>query len=163
MLHNDLPAQCKQAKPGYFMKYRNPGKDASRKKMVTPSITSIMQRFVYNCSNRKSLFLFNFCIKIFSKLHNSRIEPLMADGVFWRCFHTFLGLDNAIYLAVNGTVTTLLVFIPYILNCVAKTIKAFTGLERQHFHFGVEYPFKCFKVSHKRVFTVSGRLRGTVH
>ncbi len=50
-----------------------------------------------------------------------------------------------------------------ILNCVAKTIEAFTGLERQHFHFGVEYPFKCFKVSHKRVFTVSGRLRGTVH
>ncbi len=30
----------------------------------------------------------------------------MADGLFWWCFHTFLDLDSAIYLAVNGTVTS---------------------------------------------------------
>ncbi len=41
-------------------------------------------------------------------------------------FHTFLGLDSGIYLAVNGTVTNL----PVILNCVPKTNKTFTGLER---------------------------------
>ncbi len=45
-------------------------------------------------------------------------------------FHTFLGLDSGIYLAVNGTVTSLPVFIQNILNCVLKTNKAFTGLER---------------------------------
>ncbi len=48
-------------------------------------------------------------------------------------FHTFLGLNSVIYLAVNGTVTSLPVFIQNILNCVLKTNKAFTGLER---HWG---------------------------
>ncbi len=42
-------------------------------------------------------------------------------------FHTFLGLDSGNYLAVNGTVTSLLL---NILNCVPKAIEAFTGLER---------------------------------
>ncbi len=45
-------------------------------------------------------------------------------------FHTFLGLNSVIYLAVNGTVTNLPVFIQKILNCVPKTNKAFTGMER---------------------------------
>ncbi len=64
-------------------------------------------------------------------------------------FHTFMDLDSVIYLAVNGTVTSLPVFIQNILNCVLKTNEAFTGSERhggkwkrQNFHFGVEYPFK---------------------
>ncbi len=68
-------------------------------------------------------------------------------------FHTFQDLDSVIYLAVNGTVTSLPVFIQNILNCVLKTNEAFTGSERhgvsdkwQNFHFGVEYHFKqiCF-------------------
>ncbi len=45
-------------------------------------------------------------------------------------FHTFLDLDSVIYLAVNGTVTNLLIFIQNIFNSVQKTNKAFTGLER---------------------------------
>ncbi len=45
-------------------------------------------------------------------------------------FYTFLGLDSVIYLAVNGTVTSLPVFFQNILNCVPKTNKAFTGLKR---------------------------------
>ncbi len=45
-------------------------------------------------------------------------------------FHTFLDLDSVIYLAVNGTVTSLPVFTQNILNCVPKTKWAFTGLER---------------------------------
>ncbi len=45
-------------------------------------------------------------------------------------FHTFMDLDSAIYLAVNGTVTSLPVFIQNILNCVLKTNEAFTGSER---------------------------------
>ncbi len=49
---------------------------------------------------------------------------------FVNVFHTFLVLDIVIYLAVNGTVTSLPVFIQNILNCVPKTNKAFTGLER---------------------------------
>ncbi len=44
-------------------------------------------------------------------------------------FHTFLGLYGVIYLAVNGTVTSLSVFIKHILNCVPKMNKAFTSLE----------------------------------
>ncbi len=44
-------------------------------------------------------------------------------------FHTFLDLDSVIYYAVNGTVTSLPVFIQNILNCVLKMNKAFTGLE----------------------------------
>ncbi len=49
---------------------------------------------------------------------------------FDNVFHTFLGLDSVIYLSVNGTVTSLPVFIQNILNWVPKTNKAFTGLER---------------------------------
>ncbi len=45
-------------------------------------------------------------------------------------FHTFMDLDSAIYLAVNGTVTSLPVFIQNILNFVLKTNEAFTGSER---------------------------------
>ncbi len=50
---------------------------------------------------------------------------------FGDVFHTFLGLDSDIYLAVNKTVSSLPVFIQNILNCVPKTNKAFTGLERR--------------------------------
>ncbi len=39
-------------------------------------------------------------------------------------------LNSVIYLAVNGTVTRLPVFIQNMLNCVLKMNKAFTGLER---------------------------------
>jgi len=42
-----------------------------------------------------------------------------------------MDLDTVIYLAVYGTVTGLQVFSQNILNCVPKTNKAFTGLERQ--------------------------------
>ncbi len=45
-------------------------------------------------------------------------------------FHTFLDVDSAIYLAVNGTVTSLPVFIQNILSCVPKTNEAFMGSER---------------------------------
>ncbi len=45
-------------------------------------------------------------------------------------FHTFLGIDRVIYFAVNGTVTSLPVFIQNILNRVPKMDKAFRGLER---------------------------------
>ncbi len=45
-------------------------------------------------------------------------------------FHTFLDLDSESYLAVNGTVTSLPVFIQNIVKCVPTMNKAFTGLER---------------------------------
>ncbi len=58
-------------------------------------------------------------------------------------FHTFMDLDSAIYLAVNGTVTSLPVFIQNILNCVLKTNEDFRvrndmGISEkwQNFHFG---------------------------
>ncbi len=46
-------------------------------------------------------------------------------------FHTFLGLDSVIYLAVNGTVTSLPVFIQNILISAPKTNKSFMGSEQQ--------------------------------
>ncbi len=45
-------------------------------------------------------------------------------------FYTFLDLNSGIYLAVDGTVTSLPVFIWNILNCVPKTNQAFMELER---------------------------------
>ncbi len=79
----------------------------------------------------KCRYFYFLCVhKIFLSLHKIQIEPLMADGLFWQCFYTFLCLDSVIYLAVNGTVTSLPVFIQNILNCVPGTNKAFTGLER---------------------------------
>ncbi len=75
--------------------------------------------------------LFKLCVhrmqKVFSSLHKIQIEPL---DYFDDVFYTFLCLDSVIYLAVNGTVTSLPVFIQNILNCVPRTNKAFTGLER---------------------------------
>ncbi len=63
---------------------------------------------------------------------------------FGDAFHTFLDLDSENYLAVNGAVTNIPVFIQNILNCVPKTNIAFTGLERHggkwlmiNFYFGV--------------------------
>ncbi len=41
----------------------------------------------------------------------------------------FEGFDSENCLAVNGTVTSLPVFIQNILNCVPKMNEAFTGLE----------------------------------
>ncbi len=51
-------------------------------------------------------------------------------------FHTFLGLDSAIYKAVNGTVTSLPVFIQNILKLL--TNKAFTGSEQHG-----DIPLRC--------------------
>ncbi len=93
----------------------------------------------------KSLFLF-FAYKNYSRSFitlrlNHWWQMDYSDDVS----HTFLGLDSANCLAVNGTVTSLLVFIQNILNCVLKTNEAFTGLEQHggkwlmtQFHFGVE-------------------------
>ncbi len=78
----------------------------------------------------KSLFLFYF-----RKKYSRRFITLWLNH-WWQmkysgdAFHTFMDLDSAIYLAVNGTVTSLLVFIQNILNCVLKTNEAFTGSER---------------------------------
>ncbi len=61
---------------------------------------------------------------------------IQVDATQWQMdysdvvFYSFLGLDSVIYLAVNGTVTSLPDFIQNILICVPKTNKAFTGLER---------------------------------
>ncbi len=63
----------------------------------------------------------------------SEFNEVTTDGRWTTppdAFHTFMDLDSAIYYAVNGTVTSLPVFIQNILNCVPKTNEAFTGLER---------------------------------
>ncbi len=65
------------------------------------------------------------CIRVV-RLTQNCVHSLCPGNIF----HTFLGLDGVIYLAVNGTVTSLPVFIQNILNCVPKTNEAFTGLER---------------------------------
>ncbi len=49
---------------------------------------------------------------------------------FDEVIHTFLGVDSVNCLAVNRTITSLPFLIQNILNCVPKTNRAFTGLER---------------------------------
>ncbi len=79
----------------------------------------------------ESLFFFFFLYKKYSR----RFITVRLDH-WWKieypsdAFHTFLDLDNVIYLAVNGTVTSLPGFIQNILNCVLKSNEAFTDLER---------------------------------
>ncbi len=70
-------------------------------------------------------------------------------------FHTFMDLDSVIYLAVNGTVTSLPVYIQNILNCVLKTNEAFTGPERHGgkwlmaiFILGWSIPLRTFERGH---------------
>ncbi len=61
-------------------------------------------------------------------------------------FHTFLDLDSVIYLVVNGTSQTSWFLIQNSLNCVPKTNKAFTGLERHGGKWKMEYPFKFLQL-----------------
>ncbi len=72
----------------------------------------------------KSLF---FVQNVFSSLYKRQIEPLMADGVFWRCFSYFSGSLTVQFLA---DATSIPVFIQDILNCVSKMNEAFMGSER---------------------------------
>ncbi len=83
----------------------------------------------------KLLFWVFFAYKKYSlSFITLRLNHWWQIDYFDYVFHTFLGLDNANCLAVNGTVTSLPVFFQNILNCVLKTNEAFTGLER---HGGV--------------------------
>ncbi len=43
-----------------------------------------------NCGIKSLLYIF-FVQKVFPSLHDITIEPLMADGVSWRCFSYFSG------------------------------------------------------------------------
>ncbi len=63
------------------------------------------------------------------RLIKFRLNHWWQINYFYDAFHTFLGLESVIYLAVNGTVTRLPVLIQNILNCVPKTNEALTGLE----------------------------------
>ncbi len=82
--------------------------------------------------NKVIIFIFfaqKKCSRRFSKFRlNHGWQMDYIDNVF----HTLMNLNllDIIYLAVNGTVTRLPVFIQTILNCVPKTNEDFTGLER---------------------------------
>ncbi len=80
--------------------------------------------------NKVIIFIFFAYKKYSRRFIKFRLNHWWQMDYFGDVFHTFLGLDSAIYLAVNGTVKNLPVFIQNILNCVPKTNKAFTGLER---------------------------------
>ncbi len=62
-------------------------------------------------------------------VHNITVEPLMADGLFWRCFSYFSG-PRQCYLLGSQWDSHKPVFIQNILNCVLKTNEDFMGLER---------------------------------
>ncbi len=85
---------------------------------------------------RREYFSYAKKIKITTFIQQlvSSLSLCVSVAPFWRAsdgrkVRTFLCLDSVIYLAVNRTVTSLLVFIQNILNCVPRTNKAFTGLE----------------------------------
>ncbi len=78
----------------------------------------------------KSLFFVLFLYKKYSRRFITlRLNHWWQMEHYGDAFHTFQDLDSVIYLAVNGTVTSLPVFIQNILNCVPKTNEAFTGSE----------------------------------
>ncbi len=72
---------------------------------------------------RREYFFYTRKIKI-----NDFIQQFVS--YFDDVFHYFLGFDSVLYLAVNGTVTSLPILIHNNLNCVPKMNEAFTGLER---------------------------------
>ncbi len=79
----------------------------------------------------KVLILVFFAYKKYSRrFMKFRLNHWWQMDNFFDVFHTFLGLDSVTYMAVKGTVTSLLVFIQNNLNCVPKTNKAFMGLVR---------------------------------
>ncbi len=78
----------------------------------------------------KSLLLFYFRTKSIRRFITLWLNHWWQMKFSGDAFHTFMDLDSAIYYAVNGTVTSLSVFIQNILNCVLKTNKAFKGSER---------------------------------
>ncbi len=66
------------------------------------------------------------------KKYSRRFKTLRLNH-WWQMEYpgdTFLDLDSVIYLTVNGTVTSLPVFVQNILNCALKRNEAFTGSER---------------------------------
>ncbi len=76
--------------------------------------------------NKVILFSYKKCSSRFIKFRlNHWWQMYYSDDAS----HTFLDLDSVIYFAVNGTVTSLLVLIQNILNCVPKT-NCFTCLGR---------------------------------
>ncbi len=82
--------------------------------------------------NKVLIFIFFAYRKYSRRFIKFRLNHGWQINYFDDDFHTFLGLDSVIYLAVNGAVTSLLVFIQNILNCALKMNKAFfTGL-KQH-------------------------------
>ncbi len=87
----------------------------------------ILQNGATVTRRRNSYFCFLCIQKVFSSLH---IEPLMADGLFWRCLYDFSGPWQCYLLNSQWDVTSPPVFIQNTLNCVPKTNNAFTGLER---------------------------------
>ncbi len=75
--------------------------------------------------NKVVIFIFFAYKKYSRRFIKFRLNHWWQMDYFGDVFHTFLGLDSVIYLAVNGTVKSLPVFIQNILNCVPKTNKAF--------------------------------------
>ncbi len=80
--------------------------------------------------NKVVIFVFFAYKKYSRRFIKFRLNYWWQIVYFDDVFDTFLGLDSVIYLAVNGTVTSLPVLIQNILNCVLKMNEAFTGLER---------------------------------
>ncbi len=77
-----------------------------------------------------SSFVFFAQKKCSRRLINFRLNHWWQMDYSDNAFHTFLGQDSENCLAVNGTFTSIPVFIQNILNSVLKTNEAFTGLEQ---------------------------------
>ncbi len=80
--------------------------------------------------NKVVIFVFYVYKKYSCSFVKLQLKHWWQMDYFDNVFHTFMGLESVNSLAVNGTVTSLPVFIQNILNCVPKMNKAFTGLER---------------------------------
>ncbi len=98
-------------------------------RLTQNSVRSVcVQQIFSKMELRRRLFIF-FTSQKCSHSFTIQIEPLIADGLFWRCF-SYFSVSWQRYLLGSQWDTNHPVFIQNILNCVLKTNEAFTGLER---------------------------------
>ncbi len=126
---------------------------------------------VPNCWIKSLFFVFISIQKVFSSLHNIPIEPMMADGVSWRCFYTFSGSWQCNLLGSQWDSHKPPDFHPkYLKLCSDRLSKLFKGLEwhggkwkmTNIFILGWEYPFNSEKKKVRITICIFVSLRGIV-
>ncbi len=127
-IHYLHPPQCKDAFSTYiyaliWMKMANPCVEADAEVCVGWVICKMALQEREDCI----FFAYKKYSRRFIKFRLNHWWQVDFPG---DAFHYFLDLNRGFYLAVNGTILSLPIFLLNILNCVLKTNKAFMELKR---------------------------------